>query len=208
MFGFATLHAVIVPATQTRHEAAAWFAPVLVSGVLMIWLLLSIWLVVRGDHGREDDGDDFRDGGGGPRVPDPPCPRRGGEPDWWPEFERKFADYVNRPDTPRVSKARERALASVTDLAEPARRPAEPSAGSPHLHQCQLDLELRLGVVSTSTVITDSSATGVVAPRGGPRAREQEIARSGWRLTLAQPKRPAVATAAGRFGPRLITRCG
>lgn len=44
-----------------------------------------------------DDGDDDGGGGGGsrPRVPpDAPPEPSGITPDWWPRFEREFADYV------------------------------------------------------------------------------------------------------------------
>jgi hypothetical protein len=42
----------------------------------------------------DDDGDDSGSGGGGgPRRPTPP-PQPGGDPVWWPEFERQFAAHV------------------------------------------------------------------------------------------------------------------
>ena len=41
----------------------------------------------------DDDGDSGSGGGGGPRRPKP-APQPGGDPVWWPEFERQFAAYV------------------------------------------------------------------------------------------------------------------
>jgi hypothetical protein len=41
----------------------------------------------------DDDGDSGSGGGGGRRRPTPP-PQPGGDPVWWPEFEREFAAYV------------------------------------------------------------------------------------------------------------------
>jgi hypothetical protein len=47
-----------------------------------------------------DAGDDGQGGGGGGsqrRVPPGPPPEpSGASPDWWPRFEREFADYVRR----------------------------------------------------------------------------------------------------------------
>ena len=56
---------------------------------------LAIGLLARlARHSQEDDdGDSGSGGGGGPRRPTPP-PRPGGDPVWWPEFERQFAAYV------------------------------------------------------------------------------------------------------------------
>jgi hypothetical protein len=51
-------------------------------------------LARRARPSQEDDhGDSGSDGGGGPRRPTPP-PQPGGDPVWWPEFERQFAAYV------------------------------------------------------------------------------------------------------------------
>jgi hypothetical protein len=41
----------------------------------------------------DDDGDSGSGGGGGPRRPTPPQ-QPGGDPVWWPEFERQFAAHV------------------------------------------------------------------------------------------------------------------
>jgi len=41
----------------------------------------------------DDDGDSGSGGGGGRRRPTPP-PQPGGDPVWWPEFERQFAAHV------------------------------------------------------------------------------------------------------------------
>jgi hypothetical protein len=47
-----------------------------------------------------DDDDDREDGGGGGRRPTPPGPRSSPEPDWWPEFERQFAAYMQSRRVP------------------------------------------------------------------------------------------------------------
>jgi hypothetical protein len=74
-------------------------------GTLVIALLTVIGLTVlaavalrhggyRGSGPGEADGDDG--GGSLPRVPPqrPPEPPDGLEPDWWPDFEREFAEYA------------------------------------------------------------------------------------------------------------------
>ncbi|WP_270044922.1 hypothetical protein [Solirubrobacter ginsenosidimutans] len=50
-------------------------------------------LIRRGDP-PDEPGSDADDRGGGSPRPDPPCPTRGGDPAWWPEFEREFANYA------------------------------------------------------------------------------------------------------------------
>jgi hypothetical protein len=46
----------------------------------------------------ETESEDEDGGGGGSKRPEPPGPadRGGGEPPWWPQFERDFAAYVDR----------------------------------------------------------------------------------------------------------------
>ena len=49
------------------------------------------------ERGRGSGGDDDHgDGGGGRRRPPPAPSRPGGDPVWWPEFEREFAAYAER----------------------------------------------------------------------------------------------------------------
>jgi hypothetical protein len=72
----------------------------LVAGLsLLVLLLMAIAILRRPPNGRRDgpDGDSGQDGGGpGPRGRGPDGPRPGGhELEWWPEFERQFAAYVN-----------------------------------------------------------------------------------------------------------------
>lgn len=43
------------------------------------------------------------DGRGRPRPEDPGRDGGGGEPSWWPEFERQFAGYVSEAERPRRS---------------------------------------------------------------------------------------------------------
>ena len=59
-------------------------------------------VVVLGRLDGHDDADDSEpgDGNGGLPTGGPPWPcDSGGEPPWWPDFERQFADYV-APRTP------------------------------------------------------------------------------------------------------------
>jgi hypothetical protein len=76
------------------------------SGVTIVVLGLTLAVVMeiarllqlldrRDDSGDSDDSD--TGGGGGCRKEGPPdLPGGGGEPAWWPRFEREFADYVGR----------------------------------------------------------------------------------------------------------------
>jgi|tagenome__1003787_1003787.scaffolds.fasta_scaffold20784305_2 hypothetical protein len=48
-----------------------------------------------------DDGDGSGDDGGNLRPATPPrAPSGAGDPPWWPDFERKFEDYVQRAPSP------------------------------------------------------------------------------------------------------------
>ena len=51
-----------------------------------------VW-IGKGPDDSEPDSDDW---GGGNKRREPPGPQGsgGGEPSWWPEFERAFAEYV------------------------------------------------------------------------------------------------------------------
>lgn len=77
--------------TPTWALVAAALGALLVS----LWLGLSLLGVRRPP--RRDDHDDWGSGpgGGGPRRPGPDgSDLPGGDPPWWPEFEREFAAYV------------------------------------------------------------------------------------------------------------------
>ena len=68
-----------------------------VFAALVAGVLIAIVHVER----RTDHGDGPSDGGGGeggdPRRPRPSPPRPSdGDPGWWPDFERQFADYAAR----------------------------------------------------------------------------------------------------------------
>jgi hypothetical protein len=54
------------------------------------------FLATRTGHSPEDEGGDAGSGGGGggPHRPGRPPSPGGGDPVWWPEFERQFAAYV------------------------------------------------------------------------------------------------------------------
>jgi hypothetical protein len=69
---------------------AAWA----ILGLCVITVLV-IGLLGRGGGSSDDSGPG--PGGGGPDLPRPPeDDPRSGEPQWWPEFERQFADYLKR----------------------------------------------------------------------------------------------------------------
>jgi hypothetical protein len=68
---------------------------VIVASIMVITTTLHLW-TQRGDDGDVGPGDRGAHGGGGPRRhrPDAPQPRGGGNPSWWPDFERQLASYV------------------------------------------------------------------------------------------------------------------
>lgn len=93
----------LVLRSVARGAGASASVAIAVSAVIALVALASfiVWLYVwavrqsqlRGDAG---DGDvDGGDGGGGQRR-NPPSPTgpAGGDPAWWPDFERQFASYV------------------------------------------------------------------------------------------------------------------
>lgn len=94
--------AVAVPAGSAARAGARGSSdlPVAVAFLLLMALGgLAVWfLAPRAWRSQEDeDGDPGSGGGGGPRPPEQP-PSPGGDPVWWPEFERQFAAYlVSRP---------------------------------------------------------------------------------------------------------------
>jgi hypothetical protein len=65
-------------------------------GLLLVAFAVVVYVCVRWDHGGSDDEDGGPGwGGGGSRPSGPDGPREpGGEPAWWPEFERQFAAWV------------------------------------------------------------------------------------------------------------------
>jgi hypothetical protein len=70
-------------------------------GILVLTLLGTAWFVLRssshGGRGADDDDANPGPGGGGsgPRQNGPSGPTS--EPEWWGEFERQFAAYVQSP---------------------------------------------------------------------------------------------------------------
>src|SRR5947207_3124214 len=68
---------------------------------LLVFLAAGIWVIVYVARHPDDPGGDGDGGwgGGGGRYPPPHSPRTGPEPDWWPEFERQFAEHVRRQPT-------------------------------------------------------------------------------------------------------------
>src|ERR1700733_6709494 len=65
-------------------------------GMLIATLLAASWLLLAqhgGRRGNDDDGNPGSEGSGWRRPPNgPPGPRP--EPEWWGDFERQFASYV------------------------------------------------------------------------------------------------------------------
>jgi hypothetical protein len=76
------------------HPHAATAAALIV--YLSLLVLAGIWVAVHVARHRDEPGDDDsdHDEGGGLRRPKPTGPRPDPGPDWWPEFERQFAAYV------------------------------------------------------------------------------------------------------------------
>jgi hypothetical protein len=59
------------------------------------WLCVAVDRLRKLDHGSEGGEGEGGGGRGGPGPPRPPHPRPPSEdPDWWPEFERDFRDYL------------------------------------------------------------------------------------------------------------------
>jgi hypothetical protein len=94
-----------------QAEHTTWLGFVVAAVPVCACLGLGVWLIletVRPDP--EDDGGDHDDGeggggGGGRRGPRRPEPRPSlpDDPEWWPQFERDFAEYLNtRRDTTRL----------------------------------------------------------------------------------------------------------
>ncbi len=77
----------------------------------LLGLLAGVGIVVRALLGLAgDDGDDAGDDGGGGPGRRRPLPRRPppAPPDWWPEFEREFADHVRADSRKRGIETRAR----------------------------------------------------------------------------------------------------
>jgi hypothetical protein len=102
MYGIGLVH--MHAAASLAHGTAVAGVP----GILLVTFatlffvvpLAAVLVLVLGPPepgGREDDQGDSG-GGGGPGGPPPPSPgpsRPGSGADWWPEFERQFAAYVD-----------------------------------------------------------------------------------------------------------------
>jgi hypothetical protein len=79
--------------------------PLVIAVIASIVVTAAVAITIAGRRAsrrrRDDDDTDFRGGGGrrGPDAPQGPA----GDPAWWPEFERQFADYTNAP-TPVMSR--------------------------------------------------------------------------------------------------------
>jgi hypothetical protein len=94
------IHAAHVAGFAAHGASTDGVVPVaLMVGLCLIGVLLALMVVLtRPPTDRQDGADGDSGPGGGGRGPgrggrDGPPPA-GGDPVWWPEFERQFADYV------------------------------------------------------------------------------------------------------------------
>jgi hypothetical protein len=75
---------------------AAWLLAAIVAGALVIaWVRTRPWHNDHGDDGGGGGSGWGRGGGGGGGNDGGPSPG-GGSPAWWPEFERQFAEHVEK----------------------------------------------------------------------------------------------------------------
>ena len=88
---------VTSPAFMAMATAALWTRIVAVSAMFVAFCAVASVISTMGGAPDDDDNGGFTFGDWDPHSPDTPG---GGtddfEPDWWPEFEREFADYVSR----------------------------------------------------------------------------------------------------------------
>lgn len=88
---------VASPAFMAMAGAPLWTRIIAVSAMFLAFCAVAAVISSIGGTADDDDSGGFTFGGWGPHSPDTPG---GGtddfEPDWWPEFEREFADYVSR----------------------------------------------------------------------------------------------------------------
>jgi hypothetical protein len=105
-------------AADRRAGSGSWLAYVVSVLVLLGAMCGTYYLCVVLDRRARDRGDstegDGEGGGGakrgGGRVP--PKPPSGTDPEWWPEFERQFADHVRCRIDPGAQRDRSRAAGS------------------------------------------------------------------------------------------------
>lgn len=70
-------------------------AMIAVTTLMASAVLICLLYLIRSAGPPDEPGPDADDrGGGNIRRPDPSSPKGGGDPLWWPEFEREFASYV------------------------------------------------------------------------------------------------------------------
>ena len=86
-----------MPISQIIAEATltAAFA-VVVFGPTVIVLAHLSRILQRRERPDDTDESDSGGGGGSRKDPRPKAPGGGGEPAWWPEFERQFAEHLAR----------------------------------------------------------------------------------------------------------------
>jgi hypothetical protein len=90
------------PGSRVTSAPANWVTMIAVIASLAIMVAVAITVASRRATRRRGDDDTDFGGGGGGRGPDAPRDPEG-DPAWWPEFERQFADYANAP-TPVMSR--------------------------------------------------------------------------------------------------------
>jgi hypothetical protein len=72
--------------------------------ILCIGCAVAVLVLLARRSARPDDPDSESDegGGGGNKRPERPRPSNsGGDPSWWPQFERDLADYIHRIEAVR-----------------------------------------------------------------------------------------------------------
>ena len=88
---------VASPAFMAMAGAPLWTRIIAVSAMFLAFCAVASVISSIGGTADDDDSGGFTFGGWAPHSPDTPG---GGtddfEPDWWPEFEREFADYVSQ----------------------------------------------------------------------------------------------------------------
>jgi hypothetical protein len=87
------------------HSGDGVFVVLFVVALLIVGLIAIAFAGFQAPRG-SDGGDDGTSGPGwrGPEWPSPQDPGpRGGNPEWWPEFERQFAAYVHDVRVRRVT---------------------------------------------------------------------------------------------------------
>ena len=109
---------------MAQDSAPEWTRVVTVCAMFAAFCVVAAVVSPIGGLPDDDDSGGLRSGDWDPHSPDDdwgPRPPRGGiddsDPDWWPEFEREFAEYVTQQLTPLRQLVRGAPTASGTSPA-------------------------------------------------------------------------------------------